>query len=98
MLKCDRHTFNYLNAKREYRLPCILSREEVFHILSKVKTFHNYAFLSTVYACQLRLSEALDIKISDQVLGHPQEPGLDFPGIRPRPQHEGNVQNTDGNR
>jgi integrase/recombinase XerD len=65
VLKRDWHTFNYLNAKREHRLPCILSREEVFRILSKVKTFHNYAFLSTVYACGLRLSEALAIQVSD---------------------------------
>lgn len=65
VLKCGWHTFNYLNAKRERRLPCVLSREEVFHILSKVKTFHNYAFLSTVYACGLRLSEALGIQVSD---------------------------------
>lgn len=65
VLKRKWHTFNYLNAKRERRLPCILSREEVFNILGKVKTFHNYAFLSTVYACGLRLSEALAIQVSD---------------------------------
>jgi site-specific recombinase XerD len=65
VLKRKWHTFSYLNAKRERRLPCILSREEVFRILSKVKTFHNYAFLSTVYACGLRLSEALAIQVSD---------------------------------
>lgn len=46
-------------------MPCILSREEVFKISSKVKTFHNYAFLSTVYACGLRISEALAIQVSD---------------------------------
>lgn len=65
VLKRNWHTFSYLNAKRERRLPCILSREEVFQILSNVKTFHNFAFLSTVYACGLRLSEALAIQISD---------------------------------
>ena len=35
VIKRDWHTFNYLNAKRERRLPFILSREEVFKILSK---------------------------------------------------------------
>ena len=65
VLKRDWHTFNYLSAKKERRLPCILSRQEVFQILCKVKTFHNYAFLSTVYACGLRLSEALAIQVSD---------------------------------
>ncbi len=63
VLKRDWHTFNYLNAKRERRLPCILSREEVFRILGKVKTFHNYAFLSTVYACGLRLLVARNSRL-----------------------------------
>lgn len=65
VLKRNWHTFNYLNAKRDRALPCILSREEVFRILSKISTFHNYAFLSTVYACGLRLSEALAIQVAD---------------------------------
>ena len=59
------HIFSYLNAKRERRLPCILSKEEVFLILNHVTTFHNYAFLSTVYACGLRISEALNLQVSD---------------------------------
>lgn len=65
VLKREWHIFSYLNAKRERRLPCILSREEVFCILRHVTTFHNYAFLSTVYACGLRLSEALSLQVSD---------------------------------
>jgi integrase len=46
-------------------LPCILSKEEVFRILDHVTTFHNYTFLSTVYACGLRISEALGLQVSD---------------------------------
>ena len=65
VLKRDWHIFNYLNAKRERRLPCILSKEEVFRILDHVTTFHNYTFLSTVYACGLRISEALNLHVSD---------------------------------
>ena len=65
VLKCDWHIFNYLNAKRERILPCILSKEEVFRILDHVTTFHNYTFLSTVYACGLRISEALGLQVSD---------------------------------
>ena len=65
VLKRNWHTFSYLNAKRERRLPCILSREAVYRVSSKVKTFHNCAFLSTVCACGLRLSEALAIQVSD---------------------------------
>jgi site-specific recombinase XerD len=65
VLQRDWHIFTYLNAKRERRLPCILSKEEVFRILEHVTTFHNYTFLSTVYACGLRISEALNLHVSD---------------------------------
>ena len=65
VLKRDWHIFTYLNAKRERTLPCILSKEEVFRILDHVTTFHNYTFLSTVYACGLRISEALGLQVSD---------------------------------
>ena len=65
VLKRDWHVFTYLNAKRERSLPCILSKEEVFNILSHVTTFHNYVFLSCVYACGLRLSEALNLHVTD---------------------------------
>lgn len=65
VLRREWHLFQFLNAKRERRLPCILSREEVFRVLAHVVTFHNYVFLSTVYACGLRLSEALNLQISD---------------------------------
>ena len=57
--------FSYLNAKRGNTLPCILSKEEVVRILDRVTTFHNRAFLATVYACGLRLSEALGLQVSD---------------------------------
>jgi integrase/recombinase XerD len=65
VLKRDWHIFTYLKAKSEQKLPCILSKEEVFGILERVKRFHNYAFLSTVYACGLRISEALALQVSD---------------------------------
>jgi len=65
VLKQDWHIFAYLNAKKTRQLPCILSPEEVHRILNRVATFHNYVFLSTVYACGLRLSEALNIQVAD---------------------------------
>jgi integrase/recombinase XerD len=65
VLQRDWHIFSYLKAKREQRLPCILSREEVFSILNHLTTFHNYAFHSTVYGCGLRISEALALQVSD---------------------------------
>jgi len=57
--------FNILRAKNESRLPTVLSREEVRSLLGCVHTEHNRAFLSTVYACGLRLQEALHLEVSD---------------------------------
>ena len=57
--------FNILRAKNESRLPTVLSRKEVRSLLGCVHTAHNRAFLSTVYACGLRLQEALYLEVSD---------------------------------
>ena len=65
VLQRNWHLFDILRAKNEGRLPAVLSREEVHRILSAVRTKHNHAFLSTVYACGLRLQEALHLEISD---------------------------------
>jgi len=65
VLRRDLHLFQYLKAKRSRPLPCILSREEVFDVLRHVPTFHSFAFLSTVYGCGLRLSEARSLAVSD---------------------------------
>ena len=65
VLHRDWHIFNILRAQSEKRLPCVLSRSEVFQILNHVRTFHNYTFLTTVYTCGLRLQEALFLQVSD---------------------------------
>jgi len=52
-------------AKREKRLPAVLSREEVGRIMSQIGTFHNYVYLKTVYTCGLRLQEGLFLEVSD---------------------------------
>lgn len=65
VLKKKWHLFKMLKAQPEKRLPSVLSQEEVFQILKQVRTFHNYAYLSTVYACGLRLQEGLYLQVSD---------------------------------
>jgi integrase/recombinase XerD len=65
VLRRNWHLFDILRAKNESRLPAVLSREEVRRILSCVHTAHNRAFLTTVYACGLRLQEALGLEVSD---------------------------------
>jgi site-specific recombinase XerD len=64
-LKRDWHTLDLVRAQSERRLPAVLSLEEVRAILGCVRTPHNRAFLSTVYACGLRLQEAQHLEISD---------------------------------
>ncbi len=65
VLKRKWHIFNILRAKREKRLPCVLSRPEVDRILKHVRTFHCRVFQTTVYSCGLRLQEALYLQVSD---------------------------------
>jgi len=57
--------FAILHAEDERRFPVVLTQTEVAKILSHVRTFHTFTFLSTVYACGLRLAEALSLTIDD---------------------------------
>jgi integrase/recombinase XerD len=65
VLKHNFDLFHILRAKNEARLPAVLSREEVRALLGCVRTRHNHAYLSTVYGCGLRLTEALYLEVSD---------------------------------
>lgn len=65
VLKKDWHLLLLAKARREKRLPAVLSREEVKRIMAKVAPFHNYAYLMTVYTCGLRLQEGLFLEVSD---------------------------------
>ena len=65
VLKRDWHTLQLIHAKREQRLPTVLSLEEVRSILGAVRTPQNKAYLTTVYTCGLRLNEALNLQVSD---------------------------------
>jgi len=64
VLKREWHIFTYLKAKREQRLPCILSIEEVFSILSNLTTLQNFCLsFHFSHACGLRISEALALQV-----------------------------------
>jgi len=65
VLQHDWKLFAILRAQKERRLPCVLSKPEILKILAHVRTFHNYAFFSTVYACGLRLQEGLSLQVTD---------------------------------
>ncbi len=65
VLKRDWHIFKIVRAKTEYRMPTVLTIEEVRTILAHVTSSRNHAFLTTVYSCGLRLTEALQLQVSD---------------------------------
>ena len=65
VLQRNWHILGILRAQNERRLPAVLNVEEVRRILARVKTFQNYAYLSTVYSCGLRLHEGLHLEVSD---------------------------------
>lgn len=51
--------------RREFTLPVVLTVEEVSLILSKVKDRRHRMILRTIYGAGLRLTEALELKVSD---------------------------------
>ncbi len=65
VLKRDWHTLQLIHAKREQRLPTVLSLKEVWAIINAVSTPQNKAYLTTIYTCGLRLHEALYLQVSD---------------------------------
>ena len=65
VLKREWHILKILKTKHEKRLPTILSQKEIRRIFSCITTFHNYAYLTTVYSCGLRLQEGLHLQTSD---------------------------------
>jgi len=65
ILKRDWHLLTIAQARRERRLPAVLSKDEVKKVFSLVRPFHNYAYLATVYSCGLRLQEGLYLEVSD---------------------------------
>ncbi|MBL4937746.1 site-specific integrase [Clostridium sp. YIM B02515] len=52
-------------TKKEKRLPQVLSQKEVKDILESVRNLKHKAILTTIYAAGLRVSEVVNLKISD---------------------------------
>lgn len=51
--------------KREKRLPDILSKEEVARLIESAPTYKHQVFLTFLYATGVRLSEGINVKLSD---------------------------------
>lgn len=47
------------------RLPVVLSKEEVAQLLGSIRVFRYRVLLTTIYACGLRLGEALALRVAD---------------------------------
>lgn len=51
--------------KKDKKLPAILSKEEVAHLIESAPTLKHQVFLTFLYATGVRLSEAANVKIED---------------------------------
>jgi site-specific recombinase XerD len=61
----DWQVLDVIRPAKEKRLPLILTVEEVRQILSRGRLLRYRACLTTIYACGLRLKEALHIQVPD---------------------------------
>lgn len=58
-------TFELVRPPKSKKLPVVLSRIEVRRVLDCVRLFHYRVCLTTIYACGLRLREALRLEVRD---------------------------------
>lgn len=64
-LRRDWTTLSFVRAKREKKLPVILSKEEVRAILRNVRLLRYRVCLTTIYSCGLRLQEGTHLQVKD---------------------------------
>ena len=65
VLERDWKLLDLIRAQAEYRLPAILSVQEVRRLLSMATPLHNRVYFTTVYSLGLRLHEGLFLQVSD---------------------------------
>ena len=65
VLERDWKLLDLIRAQSEYRLPAVLSVEEVRRLLQAATPVPNQAYFTTVYSLGLRLHEALSLQVSD---------------------------------
>lgn len=64
-LKRDWEVLRSVKFERDQTLPVVLSIDEVRSILSAIPTLQNRAFFTLMYACGLRLGEAIHLQVAD---------------------------------
>jgi site-specific recombinase XerD len=58
-------SLQFIRPPKDKRLPTVLSRDEVQHILQHVRLLRYRVCLHTIYSCGLRLGEALHLHVRD---------------------------------
>jgi len=58
-------TFDLVRPPKSKKLPVVLSQEEVRRVLGSLRRSHYRICLTTIYACGLRLQEALRLEVPD---------------------------------
>lgn len=58
-------TYHLERPRKEKKLPEVLSKEEVFSILSSIKNSKHRFLFSLIYSCGLRIGEALHLRLTD---------------------------------
>lgn len=58
-------TLQLVRPRRVRKLPVILSREEVAHLLGCLRLPHYKVCLNTIYACGLRIKEGVQLQVAD---------------------------------
>jgi integrase/recombinase XerD len=56
--------FNIVRPKKIYKLPVVLSRDEVKDILKNINVLRHRACLTLIYSCGLRLNEGVGLKVN----------------------------------
>jgi site-specific recombinase XerD len=64
-LKRDWTTLRFVRAKREKKLPAVLSRGEVRTVLGHLRLLRYRVCLATIYSCGLRLQEGTSLQVKD---------------------------------
>lgn len=61
----ERKVYTIDRPMKEKRLPVVLSQEEVVKLLSSIRNEKHRLLVKTIYACGLRISEVLNLKLTD---------------------------------
>jgi integrase/recombinase XerD len=64
-LKRDWEVLRAVKFERDQTLPTVLAIDEVRNVLGCITTLQNRAFFTVMYACGLRLNEAIHLHVSD---------------------------------